>query len=194
MRGFIGGIIFTVAATALAGYFIIRGGVMPANADARPPAFEAWAARTSLHATLRGAPKLTNPLAAGAATQLAGLNVYEANCGVCHGDSRGEPTTIAAGLYQHAPQLGAHGVEDDPQWVTYWKVQHGIRWTGMPSFDRTLTTAQIWQVTYFLKTLDSLRPAVERAWTAYRVSAALAPSRKATEASPGGKGPSSGPI
>lgn len=192
MRGFIGGIAFTVVATAIAGYFIIRGGVIPANADGRPPGFEVWAARTSLHATLAHAPKVANPLAQDAATQAAGLKVYEANCAVCHGDSRGRPTAIAAGLYQHAPQLGRYGVEDDPQYVTYWKVAHGIRWTGMPAFRKTLRPAQLWQVTSFLKTMDTLAPPVDRAWRAFRVPAQLAPPLKAAERSSGGKGAPSG--
>lgn len=192
MRGFIGGIIFTVAATALAGYFIIRGGVIPANADGRPPGFEIWAARTSLHATLARAPRLADPRKQDAATQAAGLKVYEANCAVCHGDSRGRPTTIAAGLYQHAPQLGRHGVEDDPQYVTYWKVAHGIRWTGMPAFRDTLSSAEIWQVTSFLKTMDALAPGVDRAWRTFRVQTPLAPPLEAAERSSGGKGAPSG--
>ena len=44
------------------------------------------------------------------------------------------PATSRAGLYQKPPQLAKDGVEDDPDGVTYWKIAHGIRLTGMPAF------------------------------------------------------------
>src|SRR5215472_1183838 len=30
-------------------------------------------------------------------------------------------------------QLATDGVEDDPEAFSFWKIKHGIRWTGMPS-------------------------------------------------------------
>jgi hypothetical protein len=38
-------------------------------------------------------------------------------------------------LYQKPPQLATHGSEDDPEGISFWKIKHGIRLTGMPSFD-----------------------------------------------------------
>lgn len=171
-RGFILGICFTVIATAIAGYCIIRTGIIPANADSRPPGFERWAARTSLGATIdRSGPTDVNPLPANDENTLAGIKLYAGNCAVCHGDSTGNPTRIARGLYQHPPQLGKHGVEDDPQGETFWKVDHGIRWTGMPSFGKTLNQTQLWQLTLFLKTMDHLSPAAQRAWRQVKAGA-----------------------
>jgi mono/diheme cytochrome c family protein len=81
------------------------------------------------------------------------------------------------GLYQKPPQLGKHGVEDDPDGVTYWKVDHGIRLTGMPAFGQTLQERQLWQLTLFLKHMDHLSPAADKAWKALKSPAALAPAR-----------------
>ncbi len=170
LRGVILGIILTVIATALAGYGIIRAGVMPANADDRPPRFEVWAAKTSLHATLRrSAPRMTDPLAATNANLLAGIKLYAENCAVCHGDASASATDVAKGLYQKPPQLAKEGVEDDPDGVIYWKLSHGIRWTGMPAFGKTLSEKQLWQLTLFLKTMDHLPPAAQRAWQQVKV-------------------------
>jgi mono/diheme cytochrome c family protein len=133
--------------------------LFPANADTKPTKFEFWAARKSLHATLaREAPKTANPVPLSESNLLAGLKLYKQNCGVCHGTGRGDAsqTNIAKGLYQKAPQLATNGVEDDPDGVTYWKVKHGIRLTGMPAFGRTLSEKQLWQVTLFLKHMDHL--------------------------------------
>jgi mono/diheme cytochrome c family protein len=165
LKGIVLGIVLTVVLTAIAGYAIIRAGIMPANADEKPPGFEAWAARTSLHATLRhSAPKVNDPLPATNDNLTAGVKLYAQNCAVCHGDSGAKASNVAKGLYQKPPQLAKDGVEDDPDGVTYWKLAHGIRWTGMPAFDRTLSDKQIWQLTLFLKTMDHLPPAVEKAW------------------------------
>ncbi|MEO6835662.1 MAG: cytochrome c [Candidatus Tumulicola sp.] len=59
-------------------------------------------------------------------------------------------------------------MEDDPDGATYWKVAHGIRFTGMPAFGPSLTERQLWQLTLFLKHMDSLPAAPERAWKAVR--------------------------
>jgi mono/diheme cytochrome c family protein len=165
LRGIILGIVITVVLTAAAAYAIIRTGIMPANADERPPRFETWAAKTSLHATLRrSAPKVTDPLPATNDNLIAGIKLYGENCAVCHGDSSAKPTNVAKGLYQDPPQLAKEGVEDDPDGVTYWKLAHGIRWTGMPAFGKTLSDKQIWQLTLFLKTMDHLPAPAEKAW------------------------------
>ena len=87
---------------------------------------------------------------------------------MCHGAAGGSPSNIARGLYQHAPQLAKDGVEDDPEGVTYWKVTHGIRFTGMPSFGATLDEEQRWQVVLFLKHMDGLPPTPERIWKAVK--------------------------
>lgn len=165
LRGVLLGIVFTVVAAAIAGYVIIRAGIMPANADERPPRFEVWAAKTSLHATLRrSAPRVTNPLPSTDKNLIAGVKLYAQNCAVCHGDASGKATDVAKGLYQDPPQLAKEGVEDDPDGVTFWKLSHGIRWTGMPAFGKTLKEDQIWQLTLFLKTMDHLPPAAQKAW------------------------------
>jgi len=165
LKGFIVGVLFTVVAAAIAGYAIVRFGVLPANADERPPHFELWAARTSLRATLsRSAPRVANPLAATNENFVAGIKLYAQDCAICHGDANGKPTNVARGLYQKPPQLAKDGVEDDPDGITYWKLAHGIRWTGMPAFGKHLSEKQLWQLTLFLKHMDHLPPAAHKAW------------------------------
>lgn len=176
-KGFVGGVIVTLLVLVLIGYVGITQGVLiPANADARPSQMEAWAARRSLHATLRReAPHVPNPVALSDANLLAGLKLYGTNCSVCHGVADGAASTIAVGLYQKAPQLGKDGVEDDPDGITFWKVKHGIRLTGMPAFAQTLSDQQIWQVALFLKHMDSLPPVPQKAWKALKNPGELAP-------------------
>jgi mono/diheme cytochrome c family protein len=57
-------------------------------------------------------------------------------------------------------------VSDDPAGETYWKIEHGIRFTGMPAFVGSLSEEQIWQIAYFLSHgMDKLPPAADAIWT-----------------------------
>jgi mono/diheme cytochrome c family protein len=164
-RAFIFGILLTVAVAAGVAYGAVLGGLVPANADARPSKIEAWAARTSLHATIaREAPKEANPVALTDENLVAGVKLYAQDCAVCHGDKSAKSTDIAHGLYQKPPQLAKDGVEDDPEGVTFWKVKHGIRLTGMPAYAADLSDTQIWQLALFLKHMDKLPPKADKEW------------------------------
>ncbi len=170
-RGFALGVVASLVALALCAYVGIEAGLMPANADAKPSKLERWMARTSLHATLaRDAPKSANTIPLTDGNLIAGIRLYAANCAICHGAADGKPSNIARGLYQRPPQLAKDGVEDDPDGETFWKVDHGIRLTGMPAFGGRLDDAQLWQLTLFLKHMDSLPPAAARVWKSVKPS------------------------
>lgn len=78
--------------------------------------------------------------------------------------------------------LSKNGAEDDPEGATYWKIHHGIRFTAMPAFMRSLTEQQIWQVAMFLKHMDRLPRPLESTWRATKsvggMDMATAPSMK----------------
>jgi mono/diheme cytochrome c family protein len=95
-----------------------------------------------------------------------GVRLYKTNCAVCHGASDAKRSSVADGLYQEPPQFAKDDVTDDPIGVTYWKITHGIRYTGMPAFDSTLTSPQRWAIATFLLRQDSLTPAAAAAWKA----------------------------
>src|SRR5271166_4679328 len=177
------GALGVIVVGAVGAYCAVLLGLLPANADARPSALERWAARTSLRATVaREAPKQTDPLPVDDSNLAAGSKLYGDNCMVCHGASDGQASNIAAGLYQHAPQLGKHGVEDDPEGETYWKIDHGIRLTGMPAFGKSLTETQIWRLATFLKHMDSLPPQAQAAWKRLPTQASASRAASGTHA------------
>jgi mono/diheme cytochrome c family protein len=167
IKGILAGIAATVVSGLIAFYAIASFGFIPANADAKPPALEKWIARKSLRAAVaRQAPKGANPVALTDANLAAGIKLYAADCAVCHGASDGKASHVAAGLYQRAPQLAKHGVEDDEPGENYWKIYHGIRMTGMPGFSKTLTETEIWTLALFLNNMDKLTPGAQKAWAA----------------------------
>jgi mono/diheme cytochrome c family protein len=152
---------------ALAGLAAVWFGYVPAAADAPPASgLERWAAQHALDAVIaREAPQPPYPFASSDVTIVAGAKLYLANCAVCHGSAGSEESNIAKGLYIRAPQFTKHGVDDDPEGETYWKIEHGIRFTGMPSFKGTLSEAQIWQIADFLKRpAENLPPAAAAIW------------------------------
>jgi|SRR6185312_14760802 len=171
VRGFVAGVIASILVALIVGYALLRSGLIPANADASPGGLELWAAGTSLDATLRNeAPRGPNPVALNDANLIEGIDLYAQHCAVCHGTAAGESeaSPVAKGLYPAPPQLATDGVEDDPDGVSYWKIKHGIRLTGMPAWGRSLTDRQIWTLALFLKHMDKLPPDAQRAWSLVR--------------------------
>ena len=168
-KGIVLGIIFTIVAGLGVGYAVIVSGAIPANADAQPGPIEQWIAGKSLQATLDSqAPKGPNPVAVTDANLVEGVKLYGQNCAICHGSAKGDASAswIAKGEYPAPPQLASEGVEDDPEGWTFWKIKHGIRLTGMPSWKDALNDDQIWTLALFLKHMDKLPAAADAAWKA----------------------------
>lgn len=167
IKAFLAGVVVTILAAGVAFYVIITTGSVPASADSGPLPLEHWAARTSLRATLASeAPKGPNPVALTDANLIAGIQLFGEHCAICHGTAAGNASAspAARGEYPRPPQLATDGVEDDPEGWTYWKIAHGIRWTGMPSWKDTLSDQQMWTLALFLKHMDHLSPAAAQAW------------------------------
>ena len=93
-----------------------------------------------------------------------GAAIYKDQCSSCHG-LPGQPVDSAKWMYPSAPQLWKKdakskvvGVSDDEAGVTFWKVKHGIRLTGMPSFEHILSEPEMWDVALLLKNADQPLP------------------------------------
>ncbi len=174
---FLAGIVLTLTVLACAGFFAVKMGMVPANADSKPTALENWVARTALQTAIaRDTKTLSNPLQPTDENLIAGVRLYAENCAICHGASDAKPSNLAQGFFIEAPQLARDGVEDDPESASFWKVKHGIRFTAMPSFATTLKDEDIWKIAMFLKQMDKLPPAVDTQWK--QVPSAAAPPLK----------------
>lgn len=163
-KGLVLGVALTFAVALIGAYALLRSGLIPANADAAPGRLETWMAGTSLNATLRrDAPKGENPVPLTDMNLSLGVPLFARHCAGCHGGAT-SPSPIAKGMYPSPPQLATDGVEDDPEGYTFWKVKHGIRLTGMPSFGHILSDQQIWTLALFLKHMDKLPLAAKQMW------------------------------
>jgi mono/diheme cytochrome c family protein len=167
-RGFILGILAAALVSIGCAYALIATGSVPAAAvNARSLPLEHWAARTSLRATLAAdSPPGPNPVPLTDANLIAGIGQFTQHCAICHGTAKGASAAspVALGEYPRPPQMASDGVEDDPEGWTYWKIENGIRWTGMPAWKGVLSSQQMWELALFLKHMDKLPPAAEAAW------------------------------
>lgn len=165
MRGFLIGILVGVLIPPLVVLLYLALGLAPAASTSPPMPLERYVAGTALaHRIAREAPK--RELSSFAPQDLVtGAGVYNKNCAVCHGGYEQPAPAIAAAMYPQAPQLltPEGRVTDDPVGVTYWKVQNGIRLSGMPSFGALLKQEEKWDVSALLASVDRLPPGVREA-------------------------------
>lgn len=166
MKGFIIGVIVTVVCIAAGTYVYFGFGFAPVATAAPPMPFEKRLAKMALNAHVKREMPKTVPIEANETNYLAGAHEYVEHCAICHGVPGQPEGPIAEGEFPHPPQLfKGKGVTDDPPGETYWKIQNGIRLTGMPAFGKHLTDAQMWQMALLLKNADKLPASVTTALT-----------------------------
>ena len=162
MKIFIFGVIIGILLVAAGAYFYFASGTAPVATASEPMPFESLLANKALDARISKEMPKTVPIQADESAYEAGAQVYRENCAVCHGVPGGAIPVIAKGEFPRPPQLfHGKGVTDDEPGETYWKVANGIRMTGMPAYDKTLSETQMWQVSLLLANADKI-PATVR--------------------------------
>jgi thiosulfate dehydrogenase len=181
---FLLGLVVGLILVPLGAYLYLTGSSVPvATSDGDMP-FEAFFARKALHERIEKEMPKTVPVELSEVNYVAGAEVYKEQCAVCHGLPLAPKTAIAAGMYPRPPQLfEGKGVTDDEAGESYWKVANGIRLTGMPGFNKTLSPTQMWQVSVLLAHADKLPPAAKQALVT-TLSSPGAPASTTPQASP----------
>jgi mono/diheme cytochrome c family protein len=164
---FIAGLLLGLVLVPLGIYMYLTSGSAPvATTDSDLP-FETFLAHKALNARIaKEMPKIV-PVQTTEPNYLAGAELYQQHCGVCHGLPLSPKTAIATGMYPHPPQLfQGKGVTDDEPGETFWKISNGIRLTGMPGFSKSLSETQMWQVAILLANADKLPSSAKAALVA----------------------------
>ena len=172
MLGFILGLIIL----PICGYFYFRFGYAPVATAAAPMPFEKKMANMALQARIHAEAPKSAPIQPDEPNLTAGAKIYVENCAFCHGlPNQSSPTPAAKGMFPEPPQLFNTDdmVTDDPVGHTYWKVDNGIRLTGMPAFGKSLSDTQVWQLTLLLSKADKLPDQTKAV-----LSASVAPQKK----------------
>jgi thiosulfate dehydrogenase len=172
MGKFLFGLIVGLIVIPAGVYRYFSSGNAPVSTASEPMPFEKMLAGMALHARMDKEIPKSVPIAPDEAAYVAGAQIYKDNCAVCHGLPGQVPTAIALGMFPKPPKLmEGKGVTDDPAQESYWKVAGGIRMTGMPGYDKTLSTTQMWEVSLLLANADKLPPAAKNVLTATSVPA-----------------------
>jgi mono/diheme cytochrome c family protein len=164
MGKFILGVIVTLLVLVLGGLGFAMLGFFPTAANVEPPHMEHRLAMGAVDASMeRHAPRVTNPLTPTDQNLEDGMKLYTMNCAFCHGGLDRKPSTLAASFYPPPPNL-ISDPPDDPEWHIFYTIRTGVRYTGMPAWDKTLSEQDMWKITQLLSHLDKLPPAVQDYW------------------------------
>ena len=164
------GIVFTIIALFFGATVYFKYGNPPvATADPSFP-MEAQIVHVPLEARIKREMKAP-PFPVSEQVLEAGAQTYVKQCASCHG-TPGHDVPFAKWMFPKAPQLwkqhghGVVGVSDDEVGETYWKVENGIRLTGMPSYQKVLSNHEMWQVAWLMKSADQpLSPQIQATLT-----------------------------
>ena len=156
-RKWVSGFVVGLLVPLFAVFLFLELGFMPVATHGKALPLEQWAARTALHAAMKGEENREAPFAATQAHLMNGAKVYLKQCAVCHGLPGSEKSAIAAGMFPRPPHLfKGKGVTDDPAGESYWRVKNGIRLTGMPGFEKSLSDEELWEVSLLVRDADKL--------------------------------------
>jgi|SRR5580704_717255 mono/diheme cytochrome c family protein len=179
MRNFIVGVVVTLIILVVGGLALAMFGFVPTNADAVPPRLEMHIAMSALDASMdRHAPHANSPILPTDENLIDGMKIYTMNCALCHGTLDQKSSPLEKSFYPPPPQLILDPL-DDPEWHIFYAVRTGIRYTGMPAWNKALSEQDMWKVTAFLSHVDKLPPAVQDYWKkAYGVAPQVAGQEK----------------
>jgi mono/diheme cytochrome c family protein len=179
MGKFLLGIIITLVVLILAGAGFAMLGFLPTTANVEPSHFERQFAMGAVDASMeRHAPRIANPITPSDQNLEDGMKLYTMNCANCHGGLDRKPSPLAESFYPPAPNL-VSDPPDDPEWHTFYTIRTGIRYTGMPAWDKNLSEQDMWKITTLLSHLDKLPPAVQEFWkTNFNVAPATGDDEK----------------
>jgi mono/diheme cytochrome c family protein len=179
MPKFLLGVIVTLAVLILGALGFALLGFFPTAANVAPPQLERRLANATLDASMeRHAPRVSNPLTPTDQNLEDAMKLYTMNCALCHGGLDRKPSPIASSFYPPAPNL-ISDPPDDPEWHIFYTIRTGVRYTGMPAWDKTLTDQDLWKLTMLLSHLDKLPPAVQQFWnTSFGLTLAVSNDKK----------------
>jgi mono/diheme cytochrome c family protein len=179
MGKFLLGVIVTLLVLILGGLGFAMLGLAPTTANVPPPHWEHRLANTAMDASMeRHAPHLANPLTPTDQNLEDGMKLYTMNCALCHGAFDRKPSSLAASFYPPPPNL-ISDPPDDPEWHLFYTIRTGVRYTGMPAWDKTLSEQDMWKITTLLSHMDKLPPAVQTYWQAnFNVTAPAGDEKK----------------
>ena len=162
MRNFLLGIVLTLLVLIAGAFWFVKTGRVSFEADQQPSDFETRFAMGAVDAaTDRRAPDVKNPIPATEENIIAGAHLYLDHCAGCHGVPSNPDSQFGHSFNPPVPQF-FKDTPDMPDNQSFYIIQHGIRWSGMPAWNKTLNENQNWQIVSFLSNIEKLSPAAKK--------------------------------
>jgi thiosulfate dehydrogenase len=159
MKSFLAGIVLTLIAVLAGGYWYVKKGYVNFGADQEPSFLEKHLGMAAVDAsTDRRAPDVKNPVSPTEENLVAGAQLYLNHCAGCHGVPSNRESQFGKSFYPTVPGF-FKDTPDMPENQNFYVIEHGIRWTGMPGWNQTLSDGQVWQLVTFLSNIEKLPPA-----------------------------------
>lgn len=141
-------IVLTLCAVALS--------VVDISNDAEPSRAEGWLAPYVFQLKVRAhKPQQPSRVTTSDEDLDRANTMYQQMCSFCHGAARGRKAPFAESFSPRPPQFVIRPSER-PTWMDAYVIQHGIRWTGMPSF-QGLSEADAWHLALYVEGRSSPR-------------------------------------
>jgi thiosulfate dehydrogenase len=162
MKNFLLGFLFALVVLVAGAWFALKRGYVDLAADQKPSSIESKLAMTAMDASAdRRAPGQKNPVAATEENIAGGAKLYLDHCAGCHGVPSNPGGQFGKSFYPPVPGF-FQDAPDMSEGQNFYVIEHGVRWTGMPSWNKTLTEQQVWQVVTFLSNVEKLPPAAQK--------------------------------
>lgn len=78
---------------------------------------------------------------------------YGLNCSICHADDGRGQREPGQWMYPRAADLTTKQVQSYSDEELFWIIQNGVRFTGMPGFEKVETSDHIWDLVNYVRTL-----------------------------------------
>lgn len=124
-----------------------------------------------------GVPELTHDMAE------EGRRLYRSHCVQCHGAPGIGRHDVGKGMTPVPPNL-AHTAKVKSPAEIFWPIKHGIKMTGMPSWQFKFTDEQIWEIVAFVTRMPDMSPADYQAQAADDGEASRSETRDASAPAP----------
>lgn len=142
-------VLFALGAVAFAGVDISN--------EVEPSRAEKWLASFLLQMKLRTRTPQSSAQKSPATEQELerAASMYQQMCSFCHGVARGRRAPFAQSFSPRPPQFVIEPSQR-PTWRDSYVIQHGIRWTGMPSF-KGLSEGDAWSLALYVEGRNEAR-------------------------------------
>jgi mono/diheme cytochrome c family protein len=164
MRGFVVGVLITLLLIAACIVTVSRFGLYPIGADNPPSVVERTLTMRAMDEYAdRHKPAGDNPTQITPANLMDGAKEYEEHCAFCHGGAKAKISPMRDKLNPPVPQLIDRIPHDEDAWL-FWVTKHGVRMTGMPTWDGVLSDEEMWKIVAFIKHSDKLPADAQQFW------------------------------